>query len=743
MKIIISLNGLEESSISTQIKILNKINPNLIDIIGKIDNISPFNKCSSNLDLCLLKNEKEEFINNIYKSINKRNEQIKSSNKPIIIIDKGIIDYDAIILSYLMSKTLNEKESLEFLKNKKNEFNLENLEDFQIIFINPSHNEAFICENNSEECQKFFKYNREQLEKLSMNEDYKAIRINSGEAVDEISKNINNVIYSLLSTKLSIPNNKLIFSINGINDSSKTDITNYLTNEYNTLNLKLDYFIYIICNKYNIKKENLNLNQSKYLSLLEAEEISNFLKYHNSQKFIILDSENSSCNIFDFKNIFNDIFKIIFIEAKEGNDSQEILKIKSASNYIIKDDKIRFKLMNQIDHIISQINIQKEVPIKEIDKINIPLKYKQLLENLYKEILNKLDVRLFVLHGSCSTGTVIENYSDIDLILVIEPNDATTRKVIADIISKCNNGIKVGTTIYTKKEIESLQVDFKTQYCLYLINKKENLPLFISDINIPIVNKYSIIQMNKDMIYGKIHELRRLLYNENIKEFDSLFKKLAHLMKDFLFVEEIEPKGYFHVYKTFSKLYKFDEFDVNKYFEDDNYKKEIVKYCGYILDKINICVESINKKRKAVRGIILKDDNIILMHRIKDNKEYYVYPGGGLENGETNEQCVAREIKQEIGINVKILKYLYRLEEEKDIEYYYLCEYLSGEVGTGTGPEYTDEIYINNGKYIPEIHKLNEISKLDLKKIISDTFLKDIQRYKFMKNIPFRNINNI
>lgn len=84
MKIIISLNGLEESSISTQIQIFNKINPNLIDIIGKIDNISPFNKFRPNLDLCLLKNEKEEFINNIYKSINKRNERIKSSNKQLL-----------------------------------------------------------------------------------------------------------------------------------------------------------------------------------------------------------------------------------------------------------------------------------------------------------------------------------------------------------------------------------------------------------------------------------------------------------------------------------------------------------------------------------------------------------------------------------------------------------------------------------------------------------------------------------
>jgi hypothetical protein len=75
---------------------------------------------------------------------------------------------------------------------------------------------------------------------------------------------------------------------------------------------------------------------------------------------------------------------------------------------------------------------------------------------------------------------VIENYSDIDLILVIEPNNFNTRKIINEIISKCNCGIKVGTTIYTKKEFESLQVDFKTLYCIYKINNKENfLCLFL------------------------------------------------------------------------------------------------------------------------------------------------------------------------------------------------------------------------------------------------------------------------
>ena len=624
------------------------------------------------------------------------------------------------------------------MKKKKNEFNIENLEDFEIIFMGSSPNKK-----NNEEHQKIFKIYQEQLEKLSESREYKTIKLNSAEK-DGISEKLNNIIYTSFKNKLSIPNNdNIIFIIEGPNKSCKQNLENYLVNQYNALKLNINFFIFEICNRYNIKEDDLNLNESKYLSILESEKISSFIKYHNSQKFIILDCKEYSSHILYLKNIFNENLKIIFIESKENNTNQEINRIKIYSNYIVAEDIIAENIMTQIDHIISQTNIQKKVDLKGIDEFNIPFKFKQLLEQLYREILNKFDVKLFILHGSCSTETVIENYSDIDLILVIEPNDINTRKLMKEIISNCKYGIKVGTTIYNKKEFESLQVDFKTHYCIYLINNNKNFPLFISDINIPIVNKYSMILMAKSLIPGKIHELRRLLYNEKTNQFDDIFKKLAHLMKNYLLVEEIEPKGYFKLYKTFSEVFKLDEFDVNKYFQDDNYKKEIIKYCNYVIDKIDISFESINKKRKAVRGIILKDDNIILIHRIKEDKEYYVYPGGGIENGETNEQCITREIKQELGIEVKTLNYLYRLEEEKDIEYYYLCQYLQGEIGTGTGPEFTDEKYINNGKYIPKIHKIKEIAKLDLKKNITNTFLIDIEKNKVMTNIPFQNIINI
>ena len=67
--------------------------------------------------------------------------------------------------------------------------------------------------------------------------------------------------------------------------------------------------------------------------------------------------------------------------------------------------------------------------------------------------------------------------------------------------------------------------------------------------------------------------------------------------------------------------------------------------------------------RIRVAGIIFMNNGIALMHRKdvikrKDYQEYYTFPGGGLEEGETPEEGTIREIKEEFGINVKIVKKL-------------------------------------------------------------------------------------
>ena len=141
-------------------------------------------------------------------------------------------------------------------------------------------------------------------------------------------------------------------------------------------------------------------------------------------------------------------------------------------------------------------------------------------------------------------------------------------------------------------------------------------------------------------------------------------------------------------------------------------------------------------QRIRVAGIVPMKNGFALMHRVgvlkrKDYQEYYTFPGGGLEEGETLGEGVIREIKEEFGINVKVIKKLYEMKSEKfdQKEIFYLCKYVDGEFGTGNGPEFNnDPKYIDSGKYLPEIIKKEDIKDiLLLPSEIKDVFVKDIK----------------
>lgn len=152
-------------------------------------------------------------------------------------------------------------------------------------------------------------------------------------------------------------------------------------------------------------------------------------------------------------------------------------------------------------------------------------------------------------------------------------------------------------------------------------------------------------------------------------------------------------------------------------------------------------MEDSNKKveRTRVAGIVPMEGGFAFMHRKdvikrKDYQEYYTFPGGGLEEGETPEEGTIREIKEEFGIDVEILKGLYELEngEQNKKEYFFLCKYIGGEFGTGTGPEFSgNPKYAHRGKYIPEIVSREDVEKITLLPFeIRDKFIEDIKQGK-------------
>ncbi len=63
---------------------------------------------------------------------------------------------------------------------------------------------------------------------------------------------------------------------------------------------------------------------------------------------------------------------------------------------------------------------------------------------------------------------------------------------------------------------------------------------------------------------------------------------------------------------------------------------------------------------KVTAAILIKDDKIIIAKRKADDylAEKWEFPGGKIENNETPEQCLKRELKEEFDIDVTVGEHL-------------------------------------------------------------------------------------
>ena len=112
---------------------------------------------------------------------------------------------------------------------------------------------------------------------------------------------------------------------------------------------------------------------------------------------------------------------------------------------------------------------------------------------------------------------------------------------------------------------------------------------------------------------------------------------------------------------------------------------------------------------KRVCAIIIKDNRILLMHRIKNGQEYFVFPGGGIKENESEEDAVIREVKEELSLDTKIDKLAFQIENRGQEELYFLIKEFSGTPKLGS-PE--KERMNENNQYHPEWIGLDTASNL-------------------------------
>ena len=77
------------------------------------------------------------------------------------------------------------------------------------------------------------------------------------------------------------------------------------------------------------------------------------------------------------------------------------------------------------------------------------------------------------------------------------------------------------------------------------------------------------------------------------------------------------------------------------------------------------------------------------MVRHQDNgRSYWTLPGGGVNEGESLEQAVVREVLEETSLDIKVVKFLFEEQYEYGISYCFLASAISeAEAKLGSDPE--------------------------------------------------------
>jgi 8-oxo-dGTP diphosphatase len=116
----------------------------------------------------------------------------------------------------------------------------------------------------------------------------------------------------------------------------------------------------------------------------------------------------------------------------------------------------------------------------------------------------------------------------------------------------------------------------------------------------------------------------------------------------------------------------------------------------------------IMKKIEVVAGIIFCGDDILSVQRPKNKLQYisekFEFPGGKVEEGETKEEALHRELLEELNLSIKIKSFLMTVVHlYPDFEltmHSYICEVDSKEI---TLNEHIDKKWL----------KVNELNQLD------------------------------
>lgn len=100
------------------------------------------------------------------------------------------------------------------------------------------------------------------------------------------------------------------------------------------------------------------------------------------------------------------------------------------------------------------------------------------------------------------------------------------------------------------------------------------------------------------------------------------------------------------------------------------------------------CNYHLYENPRPTNGLLVENENgeiLLVKRKYKPKKGFWDVPGGFVDIGETLEESMLREIKEELGVKVKNLRYLISTPDRylyKEVNYHTICFFFTGKVNT-------------------------------------------------------------
>jgi ADP-ribose pyrophosphatase YjhB (NUDIX family) len=98
----------------------------------------------------------------------------------------------------------------------------------------------------------------------------------------------------------------------------------------------------------------------------------------------------------------------------------------------------------------------------------------------------------------------------------------------------------------------------------------------------------------------------------------------------------------------------------------------------------------------GVRAVILDEENrMLLVKQHHEDKDIWMVPGGGIEEGENSAEAAVREVKEETGLDIEVGRLLWHAEEASErgqrFVNFFMARIRGGELALGADPEFDED----------------------------------------------------